>query len=92
MNAPTPSRKHVTELDTVEYVRTFLMSFCTTPIDAAKTRCRRADRSDDAHRERRKLKNGVRARHHVNARRDHRRGMNDALTGVGPSHRVRQPT
>ena len=67
------------------------MSFCARPIVAAKIAVARADDRDDEHRRRCVLIDRVAADDHVNARRDHRRGVDQSRNRRRAGHRVRQP-
>ncbi len=67
------------------------MSFCARPIRAASRRRRGADSGDDGHRVGREAEEHVAAGHHVDASRDHRRGVDEGRHRSRTRHRVGQP-
>ena len=67
------------------------MSVCAMPMVAAKKRGQRSDDRDHHQRDRRALKNHVRARNHVDARRHHGRRVDQRRDRRRAFHGVRQP-
>ena len=67
------------------------MSFCARPIVAAKSAVKHSDDRHDEHRVGGEAEEDVAAGHHVDAGRDHRRGVDQGRDRRRARHRVRQP-
>ncbi len=91
-NAPTPMARNIRpSCDTVEYASTRLMSFCTRPMVPAIRAVGRADHRHDRQRVGREAEEHGVAPDQVDARGDHRRGVDEGRHRRRAFHGVRQP-